>query len=332
MAIVPPALRIDFGEVGYHGRKQRFSLTLDASPLAELIAHAHQAHRVYELMLIDRPGDVWDYVWVAPGSMPDFVRWRFDRPRAEAQPRFAKTHPWPDGKVPFVVFDRGHQWAGDDTTPEDEAWLSHRDSPAMRAFAAQWLATAKMAQEELDRTDPLLRHEIDRFRRGDHDYAFLERRDAIAKGRQHPPTEPLLTADFYDKLDELLRDPELPSVAYRGDGDYKVLRMLCAEQRRRVDATGRPPREALHLCALIDRQVNTTAWGAEVFFYDEGLGPGDLFIEERSLGASIKELVEVHSRRPRRGFLCRKDEGPIAGYSVERGDGWFFYRRLRVPE
>ncbi len=50
--------KIDFGEVGYWDARRPFRICLDASPLAALIRHAEIAHRVYELLLIERPGDV----------------------------------------------------------------------------------------------------------------------------------------------------------------------------------------------------------------------------------------------------------------------------------
>lgn len=65
-------LTIDFGEVGYRTGKSPFRVRLETGPLAELIRATESAHRVYEL-LIDRPGDVWDYVCVALDEVPTRV-------------------------------------------------------------------------------------------------------------------------------------------------------------------------------------------------------------------------------------------------------------------
>jgi hypothetical protein len=80
-------LTVDFGEVGYRDSKEAFSVCLDAHALSELIEHARNAHRVYELLLIDRPGDVWDYVRVAPMSTPRRVADRVQHAREKAKQR-----------------------------------------------------------------------------------------------------------------------------------------------------------------------------------------------------------------------------------------------------
>lgn len=90
-------LTLDFGEVGYHYKRERFRVRLDAEALETLIADAGTAYRVYELTLIQRPGDVWDYVHVTPEAVPGRVTERLETARADAMPRFEKVHPWPEG-------------------------------------------------------------------------------------------------------------------------------------------------------------------------------------------------------------------------------------------
>ena len=58
------SLTLDFGIVGHHYLREPFCVRLDASALEQLISDARNAWRVYELTLINRPGDVWDYVHV----------------------------------------------------------------------------------------------------------------------------------------------------------------------------------------------------------------------------------------------------------------------------
>ena len=66
-------LTIDFGEVGYVRSQEAFRVRLDSSKLSELMDDAANAYRVYELMLIERPGDVWDYVSVVVEVAPKRV-------------------------------------------------------------------------------------------------------------------------------------------------------------------------------------------------------------------------------------------------------------------
>ena len=96
---------LDFGLVGYHDNKEPFRVRLDSDALDALIADARNAWRVYELRLIQRPGDIWDYVHVTPEAVPAALGTRIAEARAAAKIRFVAEHPWPDGKIPFAAFD-----------------------------------------------------------------------------------------------------------------------------------------------------------------------------------------------------------------------------------
>jgi hypothetical protein len=325
-------LSINLGDVGYRDSKQPFRVRLNASALSELIGHAENAHRVYELMMIDRPGDVWGYVSVVIEDVPSRLMERIESARKDAKPRYAKNHPWPEQSIPFTAFDGLFYWCWDDTEPEDEAWLTLRDGPTMRAFAQQLLATARAARAALDWGDPLLRHIVARVRSGDHPYSYLRRQVAMQMGNEHGPTESKHTASFYSKLDDLLRDSELVSVAYRADGDYRVLRMMATEQRRRANRTGHNAGIAMHLSALVNHKFSNEAWDSEIWFFSEGLAHGDLYVEGGGLGSNtIKVLVEQYGHVPGRYILSTKDEGSIDGFDSESGDGWVLYQR-KLPD
>lgn len=322
-------LVIDFGEVGFRNSKHPFRVRLDSSPLGQLIEAAENAHRVYELLLIDRPGDIWAYTSVVLDDVPPGVSDRVVRARNEhASSREGMAHAWPEAQIPFEVFDQLFYWAWDDTEPEDEAWLTHRNSPVTRTFADHSLAIARAAQSRMDWNDHLLRHIVARVREGKHSYSYLDRHAALTKCRESIPSEPSHLPSFYKKLGKLLRDGELASVAYRAQGDNRVLRMMATEQRRRAERTGHAAGNALHLSALVDRTIDNEAWDSEIWFFSEGLAPGDLFIEGGGLGATtVKELVEVHGRRLGNFILSARDEGEITGFDRETGDGWALYRR-----
>ena len=329
MTTYESVLTIDFGEVGYRSGKSPFRVRLETGPLAELIRATESAHRVYELFLIDRPGDVWGYVWVILDEVPTRVADRVAHARQDVRPkREDRPHPWPDDRIPFKVFDSLFYWAWDDTEPEDEAWLNHRDSVLMRSFARQAMSIARAAQSRLDWSDHLLRHVTARIRSGEHPYCYLDRAVAREKSRDLPPREAQHTPAFYKKLSELLRDANLASVAYRADGDYRVLRMMATEQRRRANLTGHAPGHAMHLSALVNHRISNEAWESEVWFFDEGLAHGDLFIEGGGLGGgNIKALVESHHRAPGKFILSPRDEGSIAGFAKDLGDGWVLYSK-----
>lgn len=290
-----------------------------------------QPHRVYELLLIERPGDVWDYVSVVVEAGPPAVLQRIERERSTAAGQHT-TPPKQVAELPFSAFDQLFYWAGDDTEPEDEAWLTHKDSAVMRAFAQQLLAAADATRVRLEWTDPLIRHTAERVRSNQHPYVYLSRPVALHRGREHTPNPSCHTDAFYKQLAKLLRDPNLTSVAYRADGDHGVLRAMATEQRRRASHTGHKPGYAMHLSALTNQRVSNEDWGSEIWFFEEGLGHGDLFIEGGGLeGAPIRSLVQRHGRVPGRYILSGADEGDVSGFDREVGDGFVLYRR-QVPD
>ena len=213
-------LVVDFGEVGFRNSKHRFRVRLDSRPLMQLIEAAENgdisldkleamtsvcsvgldmivipgdtpaetnAHRVYELLLIDRPGDIWAYTSVVLDELPPGVASRVARAREKCAPRReGQTHAWPEGTMPFQDFDQLFYWAWDDTEPEDEAWLNHRDSGVMHSFAQQALAVVRAAQSRIVWNDHLLRHVVSRVRTGKHAYCFLDREIARQKNRAYP--------------------------------------------------------------------------------------------------------------------------------------------------
>ena len=322
-------LLIDLGQVGYRGEGKRFAVRLSAKPLATLVSDANNAYRVYELMLVTRPGDVWQYIEVIPESLPESVASRVEDAKQKVAPRTRwKEHPWRDGAIPFNDFDRIFYWAHDDTAPEDEAWLWHRQSKEMRSYADYLFAIAKNAQSCICWNDSLLEHVVRQIHVGKHPFDRLERQSAIREARSHQPAAPRATEAFYEKLQALLSDQELVSVAYRGRGDVRILRALATEQRRRASVTGHEGDAALAINASVSNEINNEAWCSTIHFYMEGLGSGDLFVQETgSGGCSVKLLIEEHHRiAPGRGILSFRDEGDIAGFEKDSGDGWFHYR------
>ncbi len=77
--IAPPApIELDLVCHHYHGKNYPFRVRLHFHALAHLMNDALHSIRVYELMSIRRPGDVWNYVWVeaveVPPRVEDWVR------------------------------------------------------------------------------------------------------------------------------------------------------------------------------------------------------------------------------------------------------------------
>lgn len=327
MTIHDTTLDLDLGPVGSQGEPHPFRVVLDAAPLARLVADAAGAFRVHEVLLIDRPGDVWEYVQVTPVALPPPVAARLAQAR-QAAAAGEPARDRPDAKLPFRDFDRLFRLAGDDTDPEDEAWIRVRDDEPVRAYARALLASVSSAREALEAGSILPRHEIALFRAQAHPFSFLDREEAIRAGREHAPGEPRHTQAFYDKLGELLGDRDVVSVSYRGEGDFRVFRMLCEAQRDRATRTGQPPALALEISALVDREAGTAAWGAEVTYFEGEQEQGFLHVEEPGArGESVRNMVERYTKIGPGGYiLSSRDEGNLRGYRIERGEGWHLYR------
>ena len=129
-------LTVDLGRSG--GGDAPFLVRLLASPLSELIRATERACRVYELLLIDRPGDIWDYVMVALEAVPPAVTERLPRTDNDAR-KVNDGDPAALPLIPFPEFDRLFEYWDEDTTDEAATWRRHRDSARMRSFARQAL-------------------------------------------------------------------------------------------------------------------------------------------------------------------------------------------------
>jgi hypothetical protein len=301
---------------------------LDSSRLSDLIVDASNAYRIYELMLINRPGDVWSYVSVGIETAPESVFNRLKHVREKGKIG-SSQYPWSLEEVPFKVFDKIFYWDIDGTEPADAAWLN-RDASAMNKYAEQLLGIARKAQESLNLgwNGDLVGHIVALVKSGKHPYDFLEREAAIAMhGRKLPLPEH--TDDFYKKLRELLCEPDLASITYFGDGDYTILKMLATEQRRRINLTQHSPDHAIQIVALVNQTIDNGAWDSTIHFCGESYVHGDLFIQGYGLMRGEPWVEVPRSDIPGRHILSIRDEGDIQGFSKTSGDGWFHYTRKK---
>ncbi len=320
---LPLSLDLDLGEL-WRRERSWFVVRLDASPLFELITAAKAGLRVYELATLRRPGDLAAYVDVRPISLPPGVL-----DQASAALRFQRPE---EVRMRLERFDTFFPWVGEDDHPVGTAWRAQWNGPATRHFLGALYEHVRCSVGSLAEGDLLLQHELRRIAENRHAYDTwpLARVRGLADTMQWPdPKQVRYTASFYAMLDRLLQRPEVEAVAYRDDGIYRVLRSLCLEQRRRADASGRKPSEALCLSALTDLYIDNSAWDSELRLYDEGIGWGDLFVDgDGELGAPLRLLHGTRWQRFGRWVLSARDLGHFEGYACECGDGWFLYEAL----
>jgi hypothetical protein len=295
---------------------QPLAVQLDAAPLERLLADAEFAHRLYELALLERPGDVWEYLEVVPLHLPPPLAARLDLARTTAR---SAGRPWPDHRIPFDAFAREVRAEPGEAS---EAWSEACEGDEVRGFIRHLFEHLQALGTDAGRG--LVGHERALIAAGAHPFDDLPRERAIAASRRHSPNEPAHTEAFYAKLFELVASKEVVSASVRGLGDHRLLRILCERQRTRDD---------FEISATTEREVNNVAWDARVAYYNEDIGQGFLFVQDgASSGKSVKDLVETYSKLGPGGLLLSsQDEGEIAGFAHESGDGWHLYRSEVTP-
>jgi len=316
-------MQIDLECDGSLGNRVPFRVELQTHALEALIADAIEAYRVYEMMMIRRPGDVWKYLWVKAVEVPDSVTKQMARRRKEAYP-YADC-PWPDACLPLTEFDKFFYWGWDDTSRESFCWLTERGGLRFKEIGDELFGRMRQAQAWLrNSSDLLIKSELAFVDTSAHPYDYhAYPQFMITQPDYTSPTKPVRSATYHDKLRELLRRPEVLCVAVRGDRDYASLKIVCAEQLRRAMISGNPVGHDLPLSVLSDHFPSFDGWGSKALLYSEGLMYGDLFVNE-SGHTPLKNLMEMRLFR-RRLALSHQDEGEIEGFQRTVGEGWFLY-------
>ena len=191
--IADRTLPLDFGPVSGQGLHP-FAIALDAAPFEQLLDDARNAHRIYELALLQRPGDLWEYLEVIATQIPPTIAGPLDKARILASQTGA---PWPEGRVPFAVFDNHVRDGADEAAAAAEAWRDACAGEAAQAFVQELFGRIP---EVVANGNGLVADEQARIAAGTHAFAFLPRERAIAESRRHPPNAPVHTEAFYAKL------------------------------------------------------------------------------------------------------------------------------------
>lgn len=317
-------LTLDFGILGYK-EKHQFTLRLDPAPLFLLIEHSKQCFRLAELLMIERPGDIWDYIWAVPLQTTVYIYQRIDENMKSNQEYLGMF--WPDQHVPITVFDKLMEGMWDDGNMAADCWNDLRDGMIMREYVEKLYESVQEAKRALPLDDPLFAHTIATVKSNSHPKCFIPRRDMTKYAFDYKPIEvDKHEKCFYSKITELLDDPELTSIAYRAGGDYTLLRMLATEQRKRAQAKNLKPEFALFISALVDNRVGNEQWDSKILYFSEGIAYGELFIQ--GPGLRIPKLYRTYQGVPHRAILSYTDEGELEGFSKEVGEGWVYYQNL----
>ena len=311
----------------FRGDPMPFRVEVQHHALEHLMADALEAHRVYELMMIRRPGDVWKYLWVKALEVPAFVSSRMASKRQDEYPH--GRCPWQENCIPLNLFDSFFYWCwDDDTSPESVCWLREREGGSFLEFGRQLFQRIQQAQKGILKTDDLLiRAELTEIEALQHCHDMdAQPPFELTTPDYLSPTIPKRTTDYYKKVRELLATSEVLSVSVRGDEDFQTLRLICLEQRRRTLDTGRPIGHDMQLHVISNHFPSFARWSAKVVCWQEGLGYADLMLDS----SGHCDYAELLGWKRRQLFaLTHRSGADIEGYHRTSGEGWVLYHDIR---
>lgn len=262
-----------------------FAFRLDAGPLKRLIDDASRGRRVYELMSIHRPADLYHYLWVeipeVPTGLSTYVRESFQK-----HSRFRD----PLGDVCTVnlaEFDSYFRFAGEDTDDYYYRWLSFRDCATWHQMLAPFLNVVHTSQAEIRKHDDfLLTNELSAIECCSHHCDFLPK--IIRDGRRVDATEwgKEVPQDLHSLIMKLAIRSNVNSVSCPYI-DTDLWRSLISEQVRRAKQHNADPQRTYELNGPDGGipYVNDgygrmdLEWGGYVHVPYEGACGGDLFIQ-----------------------------------------------------
>jgi hypothetical protein len=283
--------------VGYPHQKledRTFIIQVDARPLAKLFQDAARGQRVYELMSIERPGDILHYLWL---TVPDRESGLAKATTERHASQFRYRGPMGDVcHMPFTEFDTGFIFDGDDTDDVFFMWDDFKESQEWRPYPFRLLSVAKSAQEKLrNSSDYLVQYELALMQQRMHRQDFWSSIRRYCEMEFKSPAIETAPAEVFDCIVRLAQQPNVNSVSCPFQ-DFDLWRTLIAEQVRRSTARGVAPQEALQLNGPDSgipyirgsNYYQDRDWGGEVHIPYEGATGGDLFIQPKWFGFSAE--------------------------------------------
>jgi hypothetical protein len=254
-----------------------FSIEIDARPLAILAESAARGCRVYEFMSLRCPGNVLRYLSVRMALAHPSIQERVSRD-LKLRYRFVSEADRP--ALSLHDFDRLFFLQGDDTPPEDEAWIKFRNQPEWEKRLSEYFFLIGDWQERLrDKKDFLLQHELGLIAAHKHHQDFLSEEPFDPLATAVPPDESGLPPALFNLLRDLVCKENVQSVSCDLK-DYPLWRLLVSQQVQQAEKASLPPQSAFGLCGPESRAPNFVAaedWGGYIHHPYEGVVPCDIY-------------------------------------------------------
>jgi len=260
----------------WRGKICPFIVEIDARPLAILIESAARGYRIYELMSVNRPGDVLHYFRIRLIDVDQDIQ-----NRVKNRPENIWHHNIDDSNILSLPdFDDLFYWDYDDTTPDALCWLRFREQSIWRDKMKEFFELVIKCQKQLyNQADYLIQSELDRIDKGTHWRAFITDIPRYPYETRCLPEKTELSSAFFYCIKELIAREAIQSVACL-QKDYGLWRLLIEQQVRRSELTSKPLQEAFKLSGPDNLFPFDVAkdWGGEVHIPYEGVCNGDIFI------------------------------------------------------
>lgn len=281
---------------------------IDARPLVSLVDAAFYGNRVYELMSINRPGDLLHYLWVMFIELDDELIKSIKESVGYKYPyRFDIKKPLTG--LPFIYFDEKFFWQGDDSKLSDAAWRDHIDSESWYQKLSslyQFVCTLQNRLRTVD--DFLLQNEVRLIDEKKHRLDFLSsiKRNCNLEPQNFVSSDKY--TDFYNMVAQIAAQSDVNSVSCPFNC-FAIWRILVEEQVKRSQKQVLPPQDAFKLSGpdsgFGDDKLAEN-WGGYVHIPYEGMCDGDIiFLPNWRVFHAEKADADGSLAKAMRMELCR---------------------------
>ncbi|MGJ8620071.1 MAG: hypothetical protein ACSHWN_07055 [Methylophilaceae bacterium] len=329
----------DYRTRGKDARDCQFRVIINTYKLVNLIDSARYGARVYELLSIQRPGDLLHYLWVEISQLDDDLIRRLEKSLKHTYPYESSLNPKVDG-ISFIDFDNYFSIFAEGNEPEDVVWRRYVDfdkKHSLKNDLTQLFMLIKQVKERISKSDDeLTKHELTLIHQKQHPQDYLAQVD---RKSVHIKLEPQWEKyeDFYQLVAKLAADEDIQSISCPFGG-FEIWRTLVKAQVLRVKKTGLPAMEALSLYGPdegLGRLTKPENWGGEVFIPYEGIRMANLMflpnwrvfhVDKAGVNGSLKEALNSNVEC-KYLFVLKKDRdfGVLGCSRRTEVGGWILY-------
>jgi hypothetical protein len=305
---------------GWRERDCPFTIEIDAHPLAILAESAARGYRVYEFMSLHRPAGVLRYLSARMANVHPTIQ---ERVNTDLKQRYRFFREADRPVFTLYDFDQLFFLQGDDTQPEDQAWIGFKEQPEWNKRLSRYFSLVATWQKRLRKKDDfLIQRELGLIAAHEHRQDFLSVVPFDAFAMAVPPDKSVLPPALFNLVRDLILKEQVQSVSCELK-DFPLWRLLVSQQVQRAEKASLPPQSAFGLCGPEGRAPNFVAaedWGGYVHHPYEGVVPCDIYFLPHWRNFSFGSMKSTCKY-----LLTQQDFGEKECASRTVFDDWFLY-------